>query len=195
MLFEDLAQRRTSTQFDHEIPLGVLVAGNIVHFDDVRMPQLRGGPSFGDETLSYFGVFAKVLVDDLDRDLSAQAFVPGAIHRRHAAMPNLFEQLVLGEPWKRRQRGKFRHSTTLTRMEFVEPFTPMGAPKIATNLSPGETNPLAKSNMLARSTISSALVTLSIGQGTTPQSNARRRRVAAFGENAMMGTTGRCFDA
>jgi hypothetical protein len=42
-----------------------------------------------------------VAVDDLDRDLATQAFVAGTVHGGHAAVADLFQQLVLVELGKR----------------------------------------------------------------------------------------------
>ncbi len=66
---------------------------------------------------------------------------------------------------------------------------------MVTSLSPGETRPFASRYPVARSIISSEFRSASTGNGTTPQSSARRRRVVSFGEKATIGTTGRALDA
>src|SRR6266498_1801868 len=94
-----------------------------------------------------------MLVDDLDRHVTMQALVAGAVDRSHSPVSELLDDLVLGEVRKDRRFGDRAHSSTRTRMEFVVPATPVGAPKTATILSPGEPKPLVRTKSLARSTM------------------------------------------
>ena len=92
---ENLPERRTAHQLDDEVLLGVLGRRDVEHLDDVRMPQLRDGLRLDCEAMRDLRVLAKVRVEDLDRDVAAEAPVVRAVHGGHASMTELVEHLVL----------------------------------------------------------------------------------------------------
>ena len=104
-------------------------------------------------------------------------------------------QLVLFELREIVAHGDLTHSTTTTRIEFVLPATPTGAPNMATMRSPGDTEPLPSKKALARWTISSASRMSSKRYGTTPQSKASRRRVPLTRGKSHHRDDRRCLEA
>src|SRR6185295_7238093 len=84
--------------------------------------------------------------------------------------------------------------TTCTRIEFVVPLTPSGAPKTMTTRSPGDARPFAMRSPVTQSTSASVSLSGGSSRGITPHKSAIRRRVWALGENATIGTGGRASD-
>jgi hypothetical protein len=80
---------------------------------------------------------------------------------------------------------------TWTRIVFVLPLTPRGAPKTMTTRSPGDARPAAMRSPVHQSTSLSMSCTLGASRGMTPQKRFILRRVFTFGEKAMIGTLGR----
>ncbi len=125
---EHLAQRGAAEQLDHQVALGVVLARDVEDLDDARVVELGGGARLGDEARADLGVLAEVLVDDLDGDLAPEPQIARPVHRRHATVADLFQELVLRELREAGRHGGESHSTTRTRMALVVPVTPTGAP-------------------------------------------------------------------
>src|SRR5690606_19102346 len=169
MLGEEFSKARPPHELDDEVALRLVLVGDVVDLDDVRVAQLRDRLRFGHEARHDLAVLAKVTVDHLDGDLAQKTRIPRPVHRRHAAVADLLEQLVLGEPRARRVDLRGGHPRTRTRIELVVPGTPMGAPNTVTILSPGEPRPWASTKALAWSTILSWSRKGGISKGMTPQ--------------------------
>ena len=62
--------------------------------DDVRVVELRDRARLAAEALELVGVAGDLAVHELDRDLALEHRVEGAVHRRHAADPDLCVEAV-----------------------------------------------------------------------------------------------------
>src|SRR5262249_12278217 len=70
----------------------------VVHGDQVGMVQRTGEPRLLLEAVDQLGVTSQGLVDDLERDVSPQPRVPGAIHLGHSPAAKGREHLVRPKP-------------------------------------------------------------------------------------------------
>ena len=94
----------------------------VVHDNDVRMVQRPGGASFLLETTEPIRIGRKRRRENLDGDVAAEAFVPGAIHLAHAAFPERDEHFIATETsacWKHHRATGLRSDCTLV-MRTVE---------------------------------------------------------------------------
>ena len=62
--------------------------------DDVRVVELRDRARLAAEALELVGVAGDLAVHELDRHLALEHRVEGAVHRRHAADPDLGVEAV-----------------------------------------------------------------------------------------------------
>ena len=92
VLSEERAQVRALHQRHHEVE-GVLVPAKVVDGDDGRMVHLRHQLRFALEALLRLGAELRRR-DQLDRDVTIEPRIPGAVHHAHAAASELRDDLV-----------------------------------------------------------------------------------------------------
>ena len=89
-------QRVERDAFDelHDEHRLAVVLEHVVEADDVRMLEARQRRRLALEPLAQLGVLGDPRVEDLQRDVALEPFVPGAPHHTHAAATQLLEQSV-----------------------------------------------------------------------------------------------------
>ena len=80
---EFVFERSPVDQLGHQVRL-IAVGAHVVHHQDVRVIQTAGGARLIQEAPAPFGIVVDVAVQDLERDLAAQARIAGA---EDAALP------------------------------------------------------------------------------------------------------------
>ena len=124
---EHLAERVAANQFDDEVLLALVLVRDVEDLDDVRVAELRDRLRLGVKARLRFDRVAEVRVDDLHRDLARETRVVRAVHGGHSAVPDLLDDLVLGELGQPSARvGRGRH-----RLRFYR--GPRGAPRASRN--------------------------------------------------------------
>ena len=93
--------------FHHNVAMAVLGLAEIVHGDDVRVIELRHGPSF---SLEAFAEGMDIAIQErgqkFDRDESIQSRLPGFVDSTHPPLADETEDLKLGQaPIQFRRRG------------------------------------------------------------------------------------------
>ena len=102
-----LAHRGSVDELRDDVALGRLGAGVVEDLEDVVVPQLRDRQRFSLEAGTRLFAVGEVGVEDFDRHLALEHGVVAAIHDRHPAVADFFDDLVLvefrtGERWHRR---------------------------------------------------------------------------------------------
>ena len=105
--------------FDHQIGT---VAGviEVVESRDGRVGKLRRGPRLDLEATKGFAIVDEFVVDDLDRDLAAQALVFGEVDFAHASPTEELDDAIVSETFT--DHG----ASSLERASTVAPPTPAG---------------------------------------------------------------------
>jgi hypothetical protein len=104
---EPLPQRLALDELEHHIR-HVALAADVVHGNDRRVRDGTRRPRLLLEEAQPLRVSGGLEVEDLHRDLSAEALVAGAEDLRHAAHPEGREQLVGAEPCPQEGRRFWR---------------------------------------------------------------------------------------
>jgi len=98
------SQRWAAHELGHEKTLLVLGIGDVENLHDTGVTELGDRAGFGDEPRCDFLVLAQVRVDHLHRHLAPQPEIARAVDRRHPAVADLAEQLVLDQLGRRAHR-------------------------------------------------------------------------------------------
>jgi hypothetical protein len=95
-------QSRAFEQLEHDEGRALLLAG-VEDGHQVRMAEGAGGPRLQLEAAQALGVRAEAIEQDLDRDLTAEAGIAGAVDLAHASRAEGTENLVRSEACSRGQ--------------------------------------------------------------------------------------------
>jgi len=91
---EHLVERVAADELHHEIEQAVFALIEVEHRDGIRMRQPTRELRFAQEPLHDLGLGDEVRADDLDRDFATEAELLAAIHRAHATLTELLEDLI-----------------------------------------------------------------------------------------------------
>ena len=98
--FDRLVERSSIEQFADEEGTSVLLAG-VMHRADVRMRDERGDARFAAEALEPAGLGQGLGTQELERDVSFETAVPGAIDFGRPVAPDSLEHFVVRDPQRR----------------------------------------------------------------------------------------------
>ena len=92
-----LRRQAVAGQVFHRQVRTPVVAADVVDADDVPVHQPRGGSGLAHEARGGLGVLRVAVGQQLERDLAAQRFLQGEVHRRHAALAEHADDAVAGD--------------------------------------------------------------------------------------------------
>ena len=107
---EALLQRLALDQLEHDVG-HVALAADVVDADDRGVVDGARGAGLLLEQAQPLGLACGLEVEQLDRDLAAQARVEGAVHLGHAADAERRQQLVRTQPLAGLRQGRAGHRT------------------------------------------------------------------------------------
>ena len=78
----------------HRQIVGLLIGGDVIDGDDVRIAELGNDPAFAKKTLSEFLIGGEDRLDDFQGDMAVQRLLHGEVNYRHAALAEFALDLI-----------------------------------------------------------------------------------------------------